>query len=116
MAQTKTSQRSPSRVGVNREQARRGAFAAPTPGRPAAPMPAAAGRGRRGGPTSIVGFVRDIRSELRKVTWPTTRETTNLTVVVLALSIAVGLFLGGVDFIFQEFFRLLLSLTGNGGF
>jgi preprotein translocase subunit SecE len=38
----------------------------------------------------------------------------NLTVVVVALSVAVGLFLGGVDFLFQELFRLLLGLEGGG--
>jgi preprotein translocase subunit SecE len=32
--------------------------------------------------------------------------------VVIALSIAVGLFLGGFDFLFQELFKLLLALTG----
>jgi preprotein translocase subunit SecE len=61
-----------------------------------------------------VGFIRDVRSELRKVAWPTQRETVNLTVVVLALSVAVGAFLGGVDFIFQELFRYLIAITGGG--
>jgi preprotein translocase SecE subunit len=56
-----------------------------------------------------------VRSELRKVSWPSQRETMNLTVVVIALSVAVGLFLGGVDFIFQEFFRWLLGLGSGGG-
>ncbi len=117
VAQTKTSQRNPSRYGVNREQARRGGAVAPAAGRTSVPLPAAGGRGRRtGGLGSIVDFLRDIRSELRKVSWPSTRETTNLTIVVIALSVAVGLVLGGVDYIFQEFFRLVLSLSGNGGF
>jgi preprotein translocase subunit SecE len=31
--------------------------------------------------------------------------------VVIALSITVGLFLGGVDFLFQELFRFLLGLN-----
>jgi preprotein translocase SecE subunit len=49
------------------------------------------------------------------VAWPTQRETVNLTVVVIALSVAVGLFLGGVDFLFQELFVRLLSIGGGGG-
>ena len=116
MAQSKTSNPSSTRVGLNREQSRRGVASAVAPaGRPAAPLAGAAGRGgRRGG--SPVNFIRDVRSELRKVVWPTGRETFNLTVVVLAFSIAIGLLLGGVDYLFQEFFRLLLSVTGNGGF
>jgi len=63
-----------------------------------------------------VGFVRDVRSELRKVVWPTPRETANLTAVVLSLSIAVGIFLGLFDFLFQEFFRFLLALGGGTSF
>jgi preprotein translocase subunit SecE len=59
--------------------------------------------------------VRDVRSELRKVAWPTQRETVNLTAVVIALSAAVGLFLGGIDFLFQELFRWLLGLGSGGG-
>ena len=53
-------------------------------------------------------FFREVRSELRKVVWPTRREATNLTMIVIAVSAAVGLFLGGVDFIFQEMFRIIL--------
>ncbi len=117
MAQTKTSQRNPSRSGGNREQTRRGGSGAPSTARAAAPLAATGGRGRRGaGFGSVVDFFRGIRSELRKVSWPSARETTNLTAVVIALSVSVGIVLGGVDFVFQEFFRLILSLSGNGGF
>ncbi|MBI5283463.1 MAG: preprotein translocase subunit SecE [Chloroflexi bacterium] len=41
--------------------------------------------------------VRDIIAELKKVTWPTREETTRLTVAVVAVSITIGLLLGGVD-------------------
>ena len=53
-------------------------------------------------------FFREVRSELRKVVWPTRREATNLTMIVIAVSMAVGVFLGMVDFIFQELFRIIL--------
>jgi len=46
-------------------------------------------------------FVEDIVSELRKVTWPTRQDTVNLTFVVIIVSVAVGLFLGGVDMLFS---------------
>lgn len=48
-------------------------------------------------------FVRDIISELKKVTWPTREETTRLTVAVLAVSITIGLALGAVDIGFNWF-------------
>jgi preprotein translocase subunit SecE len=113
VAQTRPPQSNPSRAGLNREQARRGA-AAPASGPARPPLAAAGGRGRRGG--NPLTFLHDVRSELRKVAWPSSRETVNLTVVVIALSTVVGLFLGGVDFLFQELFRFLLSLSGSGSF
>ena len=62
----------------------------------------------------LMNYLRDLRSEIRKVIWPSRREWTNLTLVVLAISAVVGAFLGATDFIFQEFFRLLLRLAGQG--
>lgn len=76
------------------------------------PLAGAGGRRGRGNP---LDFVRDVRSELRKVAWPNQRETVNLTVVVIAFSVAVGLLLGGIDFLFQELFRYLLAIQGGGG-
>jgi preprotein translocase subunit SecE len=42
----------------------------------------------------------DIISELRKVTWPTRQETANLTGVVIIVSVALGVLLGGADLLF----------------
>ena len=42
--------------------------------------------------------VMAIIDELRKVVWPSRQETANLTVVVLVVAIAVGIFLGAIDF------------------
>jgi preprotein translocase subunit SecE len=64
----------------------------------------------------IVNLVRELRSEIRKVVWPTRREVVNLTVVIVALSAAMGAILGGVDFIFAEFFRAVLRAVGAGGY
>ena len=129
LAETKSTHSNPARAGSNREQARKGtAVGAGSGGRgrgsavatganqPRAPMPALAGAGGRRGRGNPINFIRDVRSELRKVAWPTQRETINLTAVVIALSAAVGLFLGGVDFLFQELFRFLLGLQSGGGF
>ena len=45
-------------------------------------------------PRAILAII----DELRKVVWPTRQETANLTVVVLVVAIAVGIFLGAIDF------------------
>ena len=54
-------------------------------------------------------FYRDVRSELRKVVWPTREQATNLTVIVCVASVAVGVLLGGLDLLFAELFRVLLG-------
>jgi len=54
-------------------------------------------------------FLSEVRSELRKVVWPTRREGGKLTALVVGISVAIGIMLGVVDFAFAEFFRLLLQ-------
>ena len=43
----------------------------------------------------------DVRDELKKVTWLTRREALYLTGLVLIFSAAVGLLLGGLDYLFS---------------
>jgi len=49
----------------------------------------------------------DTFAELKKVTWPDRETTKNLTLVVIALSIALGALLGGVDWVMQRLFSLI---------
>ena len=94
------------------------------PARPAprqrTPRPLASAGGQRvglaGRGAGIAGTVRELRSEVRKVVWPSRRQVANMTGVVLAIAAALGVFLGSVDFIFAELFRQLLSLAGAGGY
>ena len=56
-----------------------------------------------------VDFVKEARVELKKVNWPTKQQTINYTLIVIGLSIAVALFLGGLDFIFSEILKKLIG-------
>ena len=58
--------------------------------------------------------LRDTRAELKKVTWPSRQETINLTLVVIGISVALGVVLGGVDLVLSEVFRWLTT-TASGG-
>jgi preprotein translocase subunit SecE len=44
-------------------------------------------------------LARDTWSEAKKVNWPDRETTRNLTVVVIGISVILGLFLGGIDWI-----------------
>ena len=53
-------------------------------------------------------WLRSIMSELRKVTWPSREVTRNLTIIVIAVSSAVGALLGALDYLFKILFEQLL--------
>ncbi|MDO8671627.1 MAG: preprotein translocase subunit SecE [Dehalococcoidia bacterium] len=73
------------------------------------PIKSAARPGRPNiGARPSLKWVREIVSELKKVTWPSREEATNLTTLVLVVSIAVGVFLGSVDYIFSQLINVLL--------
>jgi preprotein translocase subunit SecE len=57
-------------------------------------------------------YIEESYSELKKVTWPTREQVRNLTVLVFAISAAVGVFIASVDFMFTEVVRFLTSVTG----
>ena len=54
-------------------------------------------------------FFGEVLGELRRVTWPTREETMRLTMMVIAVSVAVGLFLGIIDIGFARLFDVILG-------
>ena len=52
-------------------------------------------------------FVQSARIELRKVVWPSRQETMQVTLVVFAMVIAMGLFFWGLDWILASLTRWL---------
>jgi preprotein translocase subunit SecE len=52
-------------------------------------------------PKKLVTFLKEVRIELKRVTWPTRQEAIKHTLVVIGLSLAVAAFLGGLDFLFS---------------
>jgi preprotein translocase subunit SecE len=60
---------------------------------------------------TIVRTVRETRSELRKVVWPTREETIRLTVVVITISVIIGIILFTADSLFLFLYTSLVSLV-----
>jgi preprotein translocase subunit SecE len=56
----------------------------------------------------ISRFLRETRSELRKVVWPTRREAVNMTAIVLGVTVLMAAGLGIVDWLFTELFALVV--------
>ena len=102
---------------------------APSPSNTPARRPATKGRATRsitpaagrtlpmsGRGQGMVSLFRDLKGEIKKVSWPTPRQAANMTAVIVALSAGLGAFLGLVDFSFQELFRLMLQGLGAAGY
>lgn len=49
----------------------------------------------------FITFLKESKIELKKVTWPSRQETIRYTVMVIAVSGAGAIFLGGLDTLFQ---------------
>jgi preprotein translocase subunit SecE len=59
--------------------------------------------------TTPITFFGEVRDELKKVVWPSRQETTRLTLVVITVSLLVGLFLGGLDFMFTKLLQTVVK-------
>ena len=69
--------------------------------------------------TEKVGFfarvgkwLKEMKSELKKVQWPTKKQTINNTMIVIACVLVVGLFIWVFDFIAGGAIKGLISLLG----
>ena len=54
-------------------------------------------------------FLTEVRSEVKKVHWPSRKETYAATMVVVVITLIVALFLGVVDFAISAVIRTVLS-------
>ncbi len=61
---------------------------------------------------TVAGFLRESRTEVRKVVWPTRQETMQTTLIVIVVVILVGISLWLLDMLLLWGVKLL---TGQGG-
>jgi preprotein translocase subunit SecE len=59
--------------------------------------------------TRIRTYFNEVFSELRKVSWPTREQVRNLTVLVFAISLVVGIYISVLDVIFQNIIAFLVG-------
>ena len=58
--------------------------------------------------TRIRRYFDEVWSELRKVSWPTRLQVRDLTVLVFAISLVVGIYITVLDAVFQRAVALLV--------
>lgn len=52
--------------------------------------------------SKIDNFFKEVKLEIKKVNWPTAKETARYTLIVIGVSIVTAAFLGGIDFLFTR--------------
>jgi len=57
----------------------------------------------------IFGFLRESWAELKKVVWPSRKQTVRLTVAVLAITFGVAGFTAALDYVFSKMLNLLVA-------
>jgi preprotein translocase subunit SecE len=56
-------------------------------------------------------FLDEAWSELKKVSWPTREQVRNLTILVFAVSLAVGAYITVLDFVFTQAVQFLSGVA-----
>ncbi len=59
----------------------------------------------------ISKYFREVRAEVRKVTWPSRQEVLRLSAIVIAVMILMSAFMAIIDFAFS---RLMAAIIGLG--
>ena len=55
-------------------------------------------------------FIKEARTELAKVVWPTREETIKLTALVIIITVAIGAYIGTIDYLLSQVLKLLIRL------
>lgn len=53
---------------------------------------------------NLIQYFKDTRAELKHVSWPTQRQVTVFTILVVIISLLISAFLGFFDFVFTTLF------------
>jgi len=57
-----------------------------------------------------IDYVKESKSELNKVVWPTKQETLRMSIIVIAISLFVGAYISGLDAVFTTLVEKLLKI------
>jgi len=60
---------------------------------------------------NIPTFINQVKAETSKVAWPSRRETVMTAIMVVVMTLLLGIFFFGVDWVFSRVVRELLSLA-----
>lgn len=54
-------------------------------------------------------YIKQVITELKKVSWPSKEQTINQTMLVIIVSIVAAIYIGGVDYLLQQLMLTLIN-------
>lgn len=58
-------------------------------------------------------FLQEVKAEIEKVVWPSREQTIRYSILVIVVAVAVGMFLGGLDYILTKITEVLIQNYGR---
>jgi preprotein translocase subunit SecE len=59
-------------------------------------------------PIFMINYFKDVRSEMKHVSWPSRRLTITYTIVVIAISLATAVYLGLWDYVLSALIKQVI--------
>jgi len=59
--------------------------------------------------SKTIEYLKEVRAEMKQVTWPTRKQTIYFTVAVLIVSVFVAYYLGLLDYLFKQGLAWILA-------
>lgn len=58
----------------------------------------------------LISFLKDVKAEVKKITWPSKDETKKAFVAVMVFTLMYTILVGGMDSIFEKLLQAILKL------
>lgn len=57
----------------------------------------------------IINFIKGVKAEVKRITWPSTKDAKKALIAVILFTLVYAILVGGLDYIFQNLFGLILK-------
>ncbi|HUS60492.1 MAG TPA: preprotein translocase subunit SecE [Nevskiaceae bacterium] len=54
-------------------------------------------------------YLKEVKTEMQRVSWPTRQEAIRLTLIVVGVSVVVAALIGGFDFLFTKMMAVIIK-------
>ena len=58
---------------------------------------------------SMIEYIKEVKAEMKNITWPKRQMTISFTIAVIVISVAVAYYLGALDYVFSVGLKQILT-------